>query len=119
MGGARAVVRPATTPARVNHRQRAPYALARADVALPAADTRATASRARPGGGFRAAARDAHCPLGEPPQRVDVGLGGVVAVHPGTPLQLRNETAEEILLFAYGAPPVTGNPDFLDDIGGN
>jgi mannose-6-phosphate isomerase-like protein (cupin superfamily) len=56
--------------------------------------------------------------VGEPPQRVDVGPGSVVAVHPGTPLQLRNETDEEILLFAYGAPPVTGNTDFLDDVGG-
>lgn len=56
--------------------------------------------------------------VGEPPQRVDVRPGGVVAVHPGTPLQLRNETGEEILLFAYGSPPVTGNTDFLDDVAG-
>src|SRR5690348_6872863 len=41
----------------------------------------------------------------EPPQRVDVEPGGVVAIHPGTPLQLRNETDEEIVFFAYGAPP--------------
>lgn len=55
--------------------------------------------------------------VGEPPERVDVAPGGVVAVHAGTPLQLRNETDEEILVFAYGAPPLTGNTDFLDDVG--
>jgi quercetin dioxygenase-like cupin family protein len=54
--------------------------------------------------------------LEEPPQRVDVEPGGVVAVHPGTPMQLRNETGEEILFFAYGAPPVQGNADFLEDV---
>jgi mannose-6-phosphate isomerase-like protein (cupin superfamily) len=53
----------------------------------------------------------------EPPERVDVEPGAVVTVHPGTPLQLRNETDEEILLFAYGAPPITGNTQFLDDVG--
>jgi quercetin dioxygenase-like cupin family protein len=52
----------------------------------------------------------------EPPQRVDVEPGGVVAIHPGTPLQLRNETDEEIVFFAYGAPPIGGNAAFLDDV---
>lgn len=54
--------------------------------------------------------------LEEPPQRVDVGPGGVVVVHAGTPVQLRNETDEEVLVFAYGAPPVHGNAEFLDDV---
>lgn len=54
--------------------------------------------------------------LEEPPQRVDVEPGGVVVVHPGTPMQLRNETDDEILVFAYGAPPVSGNAEFLDDV---
>jgi mannose-6-phosphate isomerase-like protein (cupin superfamily) len=52
----------------------------------------------------------------EPPQRVDVEAGGLIAVHPGTPLQLRNETDEEILVFAYGAPPIAGNARFVDDV---
>lgn len=52
----------------------------------------------------------------DPPQRVDVGPGGVILVKAGTPLQLRNETDEELLLFAYGAPPVSGNAEFLDDV---
>jgi mannose-6-phosphate isomerase-like protein (cupin superfamily) len=54
--------------------------------------------------------------LGEPPERVDVDPGGVVVVHVGTPMQARNETDEEILFFAYGAPPVHGNAEFLADV---
>jgi mannose-6-phosphate isomerase-like protein (cupin superfamily) len=54
--------------------------------------------------------------LEDPPQRVDVGLGGVVAVRPGTPLQVRNESDEELVFLAYGAPPVSGNTEFLDDV---
>jgi mannose-6-phosphate isomerase-like protein (cupin superfamily) len=54
--------------------------------------------------------------LEDPPQRVDVGPGGVVAVHPGTPMQVRNETDEEILFFAFGAPPIHGTAEFLDDV---
>jgi quercetin dioxygenase-like cupin family protein len=52
----------------------------------------------------------------DPPQRVDVGPGEVVAIHPGTPMQLRNETDEDVVFFAYGAPPITGNAQFLDDV---
>ena len=54
--------------------------------------------------------------LEDPPQRVDVEPGGVVVIHQGTPMQLRNETDEEILFFAVGAPPVHGNAEFLDDV---
>ena len=53
----------------------------------------------------------------DPPKRVDVEPGGLVAVHTGTPLQARNETGEEILFFVYGAPPEHGNAVFLDDVG--
>jgi len=52
--------------------------------------------------------------LEDPPQRVDVEPGGLVAVHPGTAMQARNETDEEILFFAYGSPPVTGNAKFIE-----
>ena len=54
--------------------------------------------------------------LGEPWERVDVGPGEVVVVHPGTPLQMRNETDEEILVFVYGAPTRHGNAEFLADV---
>jgi mannose-6-phosphate isomerase-like protein (cupin superfamily) len=54
--------------------------------------------------------------LGEPPERVDVEPGGVIVVHVGTPMQARNETDEEIMFLAYGAPPQFGNAEFLDDV---
>ncbi len=54
--------------------------------------------------------------LGEPPDRVDVEPGGAIVVHKSTPMQARNETGEEILFFAYGAPPQRGNAEFLDDV---
>jgi mannose-6-phosphate isomerase-like protein (cupin superfamily) len=54
--------------------------------------------------------------LGEPPERVDVEPGGVVAVHKGTPMQARNETDDELVFFAYGAPTEHGNAEFLDDV---
>lgn len=54
--------------------------------------------------------------LGDPPDRVDVSAHGVVAVEPSTPLQVRNETAEPLVLFIYGAPAEQAGADFLDDI---
>ena len=55
--------------------------------------------------------------LGEPPERVDVPPLSVVAVEPKTPLQVRNEGDEELVLFIYGAPPVQGGGEFLEDPG--
>jgi mannose-6-phosphate isomerase-like protein (cupin superfamily) len=55
--------------------------------------------------------------LGDPPERVDVGPESVVAVEPMTPLQIRNEGDEELVLFIYGAPPEQAGADFLDDPG--
>jgi mannose-6-phosphate isomerase-like protein (cupin superfamily) len=54
--------------------------------------------------------------LGDPGERVDVGAGGVVAVQPGTPLQVRNESDEELVLYIYGAPAVQEGADFFDDV---
>lgn len=54
--------------------------------------------------------------LGDPPERVDVGPQSVVAVEPGTPLQVRNEADEELVLFIYGAPPEQEGADFFDDV---
>jgi len=54
--------------------------------------------------------------LGDPWERVDVRPGGAVVVHIGTPMQARNETDEEIVFFAYGAPPQHGNAEFLEDV---
>jgi mannose-6-phosphate isomerase-like protein (cupin superfamily) len=54
--------------------------------------------------------------LGDPPERVDVGSESVVAVEPMTPLQIRNEGDEELVLFIYGAPPEQAGADFFDDV---
>jgi len=56
--------------------------------------------------------------LGDPPERVDfLGPASVVAVEPMTPLQVRNESNEELVLFVYGAPPEQAGADFLPDVG--
>jgi mannose-6-phosphate isomerase-like protein (cupin superfamily) len=49
-------------------------------------------------------------------ERVDLAPGSVVAVEPMTPLQMRNETDEEVVVFVYGAPPLREGADMLDDI---
>jgi mannose-6-phosphate isomerase-like protein (cupin superfamily) len=54
--------------------------------------------------------------LGDPPDRVDVGPHSVVAVEPNTPLQVRNEGDEDLVVFIYGAPAEQGGADFFDDI---
>jgi len=54
--------------------------------------------------------------LGDAPERVDLGPGSVVAVEPLTPLQVRNETDDELVVFIYGAPPVHAGADMLDDV---
>jgi mannose-6-phosphate isomerase-like protein (cupin superfamily) len=55
--------------------------------------------------------------LGEPPERHELERGGVLVVEMGTPLQLRNAGDEELVLFIYGAPPVTGQAEFFPDLG--
>lgn len=54
--------------------------------------------------------------LGEPPERHVLERGSVLAVQPRTPLQLRNSGDEELVLYIYGAPPISEGADFLDDI---
>ena len=54
--------------------------------------------------------------MGDPPERVDLGPGGVVAVDPGTTLQVRNESDEELVLYIYGAPPEQAGADFFEDV---
>ncbi len=44
--------------------------------------------------------------LGDPPEQVELPPESVVAVEPGTLIQLRNEGDEEVHVFVYGVPPV-------------
>jgi mannose-6-phosphate isomerase-like protein (cupin superfamily) len=54
--------------------------------------------------------------LGDQPERVDLAPGSVVAVEPMTPLQMRNESDEELVVFVYGSPPLQEGADMLDDV---
>jgi mannose-6-phosphate isomerase-like protein (cupin superfamily) len=53
--------------------------------------------------------------LGDPPERVELPPESVVAVEPGTALQVRNEGDDEAVVFIYGAPPVQEGADFFPD----
>ena len=55
--------------------------------------------------------------LGDPPERFDLPPLSVVAVEPGTPLQARNETDDEVVLYIYGAPPEQEGADYFEDPG--
>lgn len=46
--------------------------------------------------------------LGEPPDRHDVPVGGLVHVRAGTPLQTANHGDTDLVVYAYGAPPDQG-----------
>jgi quercetin dioxygenase-like cupin family protein len=52
--------------------------------------------------------------LGEPPERHDVPVGGLIHVEPGTPLQTANHGDEDLLVYAYGTPPEDENAEILD-----
>jgi mannose-6-phosphate isomerase-like protein (cupin superfamily) len=54
--------------------------------------------------------------LGEPPERHQLERGSVLVVQAGTILQLRNAGEEELVLFIYGAPPVSEGADFYLDV---
>ena len=54
--------------------------------------------------------------LGEPPERHLLERGSALVVQPGTALQLRNAGDEELVLFIYGAPPMSEGADFFDDV---
>ena len=53
--------------------------------------------------------------LGDPPERVELPPESVVAVEPGTALQLRNDGADEAVVFIYGAPAEQAGADFFED----
>jgi mannose-6-phosphate isomerase-like protein (cupin superfamily) len=52
--------------------------------------------------------------LGDPPERQDVPVGGLIHVEPGTPLQSVNHGDEELLVYAYGTPPESERAEILD-----
>jgi quercetin dioxygenase-like cupin family protein len=52
--------------------------------------------------------------LGDPAERIEVPTGGVVHVQPGTPLQTVNHGDDDLLVYAYGAPPERERAELLD-----
>ena len=52
--------------------------------------------------------------LGEPPERQDVPVGGLIHVEAGTELQTVNHGDEELLVYAYGTPPESEHAEILD-----
>jgi hypothetical protein len=53
--------------------------------------------------------------LVEPPERHDVGPGGLIHVAPGTPLQTVDHGAEDLLVDAYGSPLESEHAEVLPD----
>jgi mannose-6-phosphate isomerase-like protein (cupin superfamily) len=47
--------------------------------------------------------------LGDPPERFELPERSLVVVEPRTPLQLRNESDSDVVVFAYGAPGQSPN----------
>ena len=54
--------------------------------------------------------------LGEPPQREQVGEGGLIHVEAQTPVQISNEGDEELLLYVHGWPPESERAEILASV---
>lgn len=52
--------------------------------------------------------------LGEPPERHDVPVGGLIHVEPGTPLQTVNHGDDDLIVYVYGWPPEDERAELLD-----
>ena len=55
--------------------------------------------------------------LGEPPERFDLAPQGIVVREAGHGrFSCGTRRDSEVVLFAYGAPPVAGQAEMLDDV---
>jgi quercetin dioxygenase-like cupin family protein len=52
--------------------------------------------------------------VGEPAERVEVPVGGLIRVGPGTALQTVNHGDADLLVYAYGFPPEDEHAELLD-----
>jgi quercetin dioxygenase-like cupin family protein len=52
--------------------------------------------------------------LGDPPERHEVPVGGLIHVAAGTALQTVNHGDEDLLVYVYGYPPEDENAEVLD-----
>jgi mannose-6-phosphate isomerase-like protein (cupin superfamily) len=53
--------------------------------------------------------------LGDPAEMTELPSGSVAIVERGTAIQVRNDGAEEAVVLIVGAPPETGEADYLPD----
>jgi len=51
--------------------------------------------------------------LGEPPERHDIPVGGLVHITAGTPLQSVNHVDIDLVVYAHGWPPEDHNAELL------
>lgn len=52
--------------------------------------------------------------LGDPPERQDVPVGGLIHVEPGTALQTVNHGTDDLLVYVYGMPPESEHAELLE-----
>ena len=52
--------------------------------------------------------------VGDPPERKDVPVGGLIHIEPGTPLQSVNHAEEDLVVYVYGTPPESEHAEILD-----
>lgn len=52
--------------------------------------------------------------VGEPPERQDVPVGGLIHVEAATALQAANHGDDDLLVYAYGYPPENEHAEILD-----
>jgi mannose-6-phosphate isomerase-like protein (cupin superfamily) len=55
--------------------------------------------------------------LGDPPERVELPVGSMAVVQPGTAVQVTNQGDGEATLLIVGAPPEVGQAAYLPDAG--
>lgn len=53
--------------------------------------------------------------LGDPADMVELPAGSIAVVEPGTAVQTRNESDAHTVVLIVGAPPITGEADYLPD----
>lgn len=51
--------------------------------------------------------------LGEPPEREDVPVGGLIHIEPGTALQTVNHGRDDLVVYVYGTPPESEHAELL------
>jgi uncharacterized cupin superfamily protein len=54
--------------------------------------------------------------LGDPPEMVELRAGSIARVGTGTEIQVQNRSDAEARLLIWGAPPITGQGQLLDDL---